>query len=68
MAYWIKCTGTSARPLDVDDWQPSRRAWQPRARFDQRRFPRRPRIRKADRLITEDAAAELAQAGAKRAS
>ena len=50
MAYWIKCSGTSAHPLDEDDWQPRHRAWR-REHGPISAFPRRPRIRRGDRLV-----------------
>ena len=50
LAYWIKCSGTSASPLDVDDWRGRRRAWQ-RQQGRVSAFPRRPRIQLGDRLV-----------------
>ena len=50
LAYWIKCSGTSASPLDVDDWRPRRRTWQ-RQLGRVSAFPRRPRIERGDRLV-----------------
>ena len=50
MRYWIKCSGTSQQPLDVDDWRLRRRAWQ-RNQGPVSAFPRRPRIERGDRLV-----------------
>lgn len=50
MRYWIKCSGTAERPLDVDDWRPRKRAWE-RERGPVSAFPRRPRIERGDRLV-----------------
>ncbi len=50
LRYWIKCSGTSKQPFDVDDWRPRRRAWQ-RHQGPVSAFPRRPRIQGGDRLV-----------------
>ena len=50
LRYWIKCSGTSQQPLDVDDWRPRRRGWQ-RDQGPVSAFPRRPRIERGDRLV-----------------
>ena len=48
--HWIKCSGTSAQPLDVDDWMPRHQAWR-REHGPISAFPRRPRVQAGDRLV-----------------
>ena len=50
MAYWIKVTGTGEHPFTDDDWRPRRDRWA-RERGGGSFFPRRPSIRRADRLV-----------------
>ncbi len=50
MAYWIKVTGTGEHPFTDDDWRPRRYRWG-RQHGGGSFFPRRPSIRRGDRLV-----------------
>lgn len=49
MRYWLKVTGTGDRPVE-DDWRPRWDEWR-REQGEISAFPRRPRIRRGDRLV-----------------
>jgi hypothetical protein len=50
VAYWIKVTGTGEHPFIDDDWRPRRDRWA-REQGGGSFFPRRPSIRRGDRLV-----------------
>jgi hypothetical protein len=50
VAWWIKVAGTGAEPFDEDDWRPGRERFA-RKHGPGSYFPRRPSIRRRDRLV-----------------
>lgn len=50
MRWWIKVAGTGAEPFDEDDWRPRRERFA-RDHGPGSYFPRRPSIRRGDRLV-----------------
>ena len=50
MSYWIKIAGTGEQPFDTDDWRARYGGWR-REHRDGSLFPRRPSIRRGDRLV-----------------